>query len=1129
MEKWKNNARLLDNVFFTDNDVIQRHTSEHKDFWLFLEKYENFRSKKKQKEPSTISDHVNKFEFPSRFNRRYKVHFALLSATIKERYKSFVSKHYERKKDCELSLDEVNEFKQILLYYFDFLQKQKFSKLKKLKHDQNNLPIKQYEESIISAISGNQVVVIAGDTGCGKSTQVPQYLLSAGYTNIACTQPRRIACISLAKRVGYETLNEYGSDVAYQVRFETSKTKKTKVLFLTEGLLLRQFQSDPTLSMYNIVVVDEVHERHINGDFLLGVLKCLLQQRTDLKLVLMSATINIELFAHYFDSAPVIQVPGRLYPIELQYVPHFVEKSERSGKSERLDPSPYLRVMQLIDKKYRSSERGDLLIFMSGMSEISTVVEAAREYTEKTKSWIVLPLHSSLSIEDQDKIFDIAPEGVRKCIVSTNIAETSITIDGVRFIADSGKVKEMNYDPQVKMQRLQEFWISQASAEQRKGRAGRTGPGVCFRLYAESDYSAFSQYSTPEIHRVPLDTLVLQMASLGLRDATLFPFIEPPPKSSLVNASYFLKQQKALTAEGDLTPIGQMLARLPVDIVIGKMLIMGSLFNMVDPVLVIAAALSVQSPLTRKFGGDAETDVEHRRKELFSPHGDPFTLLNAYDEWILVKSDRRSSSRKWCKRRGLEEQRFYEISKLKRQFEELLKDHGLLKHRDESRKRSDDRTQRQHLLKLKREHKSQSTRKRKLLKLQTYGTENNDGSSSEAEEAGIDIHDIDFKLRHNLSKLEATSKENRRFTYRDISLLKLVVSSGLYPQVVVADELNISRKQTEQVFHSKDKQFLMLHPTGVYTLRPDFLESLYSGQENSKETTTERRFADTKEFLIYVSLLETNKPYVVNTMKVPTLQTLFLLSSSIDTNSNCTQFVFDGWIELTFDEEYATKKLMTNVVQLRKAWDELLEQKLSIYNDNEEVDESELRVTLRKIGELEKVVSLKLAEFIDADIPYKLRRISSAEIKVMYVGCNATDNIQSSDKHSIEITASENENTNPLKGGTNVTSYLTYGCLRDDMSVAVATGQAEYLVEHYHCPKCKEHLICTLIQRIQHDEICGITLNSGVKEDLIENEKKPAIPAETLGKTPYFCESCNSEFLFSTTEILKHKLTHKSC
>ncbi|XP_057306625.1 probable ATP-dependent RNA helicase DHX34 isoform X2 [Hydractinia symbiolongicarpus] len=1103
MEKWKNNARLLDNVFFTDNDVIQRHTSEHKDFWLFLEKYENFRSKKKQKEPSTISDHVNKFEFPLTFNRRYKVHFALLSAHIKERYKSFVSKHYERKKDCELSLDEVNEFKQILLYYFDFLQKQKFSKLKKLKHDQNNLPIKQYEESIIYAISGNQVVVVAGDTGCGKSTQVPQYLLSAGYTNIACTQPRRIACISLAKRVGYETLNEYGSDVAYQVRFETSKTKKTKVLFLTEGLLLRQFQSDPALSMYNIVVVDEVHERHINGDFLLGVLKCLLQQRTDLKLVLMSATINIDLFANYFDSAPVIQVPGRLYPIELQYVPHFVE--------------------------YRSSERGDLLIFMSGMSEISTVVEAAREYTEKTKSWIVLPLHSSLSIEDQDKIFDIAPEGVRKCIVSTNIAETSITIDGVRFIADSGKVKEMNYDPQVKMQRLQEFWISQASAEQRKGRAGRTGPGVCFRLYAESDYSAFSQYSTPEIHRVPLDTLVLQMASLGLRDATLFPFIEPPPKSSLVNASYFLKQQKALTAQGDLTPIGQMLARLPVDIVIGKMLIMGSLFNMVDPVLVIAAALSVQSPLTRKFGGDAETDVEHRRKELFSPHGDPFTLLNAYDEWILVKSDRRSSSRKWCKRRGLEEQRFYEISKLKRQFEELLKDHGLLQHRDESRKRSDDRTQRQHLLKLKREHKSQSTRKRKLLKLQTYGTENNDGSSSEAEEAGIDIHDIDFKLRHNLSKLEATSKENRRFTYRDINLLKLVVSSGLYPQVVVADELNISRKQTEQVFHSKDKQFLMLHPTGVYTLRPDFLESLYSGQENSKETTTERRFADTKEFLIYVSLLETNKPYVVNTMKVPALQTLFLLSSSIDTNSNCTQFVFDGWIELTFDEEYATKMLMTNVVQLRKAWDALLEQKLSIYNDNEEVDESELRVTLRKIGELERVVSLKLAEFIDADIPYKLRRISSAEIKVMYVGCNVTDNIQPSDKHSIEISTSENENTNPLKGGTNVTSYLTYGCLRDDMSVAVATGQAEYLVEHYHCPKCKEHLICTLIQRIQHDEICGITLNSGVKEDLVENEKTTVIPAETVGKTPYFCEGCNSEFLFSTTEILKHKLTHKSC
>ena len=222
-------------------------------------------------------------------------------------------------------------------------------RLQKLRKDQQNLPIYQYKQAIIDAMAQYQVIVVAGDTGCGKSTQVPQYLLEAGFSKVACTQPRRIACISLAKRVAYETLNEYGSQVAYQVRFEKSKTAATRILFLTEGLLLRQMSSDPFLSQYSVIVIDEVHERHIHTDFLLGVLKCLVNQREDLKIVLMSATININLFSGYFDDCPVIKVPGRLYPIQLEYNP--ISKEEQSFKTQRLDPSPYLKVMQLIDHK----------------------------------------------------------------------------------------------------------------------------------------------------------------------------------------------------------------------------------------------------------------------------------------------------------------------------------------------------------------------------------------------------------------------------------------------------------------------------------------------------------------------------------------------------------------------------------------------------------------------------------------------------------------------------------------------------------------------------------------------------------------------------------------------------------
>jgi HrpA-like RNA helicase len=317
-----------------------------------------------------------------------------------------------------------------------FQAKKQAALAEKVQMERALLPVKQYESQIIEAVKNNRVLLIAADTGAGKSTQVPQYLMDVGFDKIACTQPRRIACYSLAKRVGYESLNHYGSQIAYQVRFDGSKTEKTRVLFLTEGVLLRQFSKDPFLKDYNVIIIDEVHERHMTGDFLLGILKRLLTYRLDLKLVLMSATINAQLFSKYFE-APIIEIPGRMFPVKIEYYPveekdatlidpKFVEERSKltiresiPSKGVKIKAGPYLKILERIDEQIPETERGDLLIFVSGMNEISLLGEELKVYASFTRRWIILELHSSLSVAEQEKVFDIAPEGVRKCIIST--------------------------------------------------------------------------------------------------------------------------------------------------------------------------------------------------------------------------------------------------------------------------------------------------------------------------------------------------------------------------------------------------------------------------------------------------------------------------------------------------------------------------------------------------------------------------------------------------------------------------------------------------------------------------------------------------------------------------------------
>lgn len=1129
---WEKYKSYLDEIFFRDVDLIRRNSQEYHDFWLFLKKYQDFQLRNSNKQSKLCKDEAatsvdNRWGVPIVYDKRFRINISLGDKNLEV----LLNRCRWHKRVPELNVSKLEKFQQILLHYADFQQKQKFARLKKIKKDQQNLPIYYFKDEIIDSIAKNQVVVVAGDTGCGKSTQVPQYMLDAGYGNIACTQPRRIACISLSKRVSFETLNEYGSEVAFQVRFEKSRTKATKILFLTEGLLLRQIEIDPTLKQYSVILIDEVHERHIHTDFLLGVIKCILHQRSDLKLVLMSATINIDLFSGYFENAPVCKVPGRLYPIQLQYVPK--DMSEISGKKERFDPSPYLKILQLIDHKYPLSERGDVLVFLSGMSEIMSLVEAVKDYAQKVKSWIVLPLHSALSIAEQDKVFDYAPEGIRKCIVSTNIAETSVTIDGVRFVVDSGKVKEMNYDTKYNMQKLQEFWISQASAEQRKGRAGRTGPGICYRLYTQSDYDAFQEYSTPEIQRVPLDNLLLQMISMGLPDTRKFPFIEPPPASTIETSIAFLKDQGAIHENEQLTPIGQLLAQLPVDVVVGKMLVMASVFDMIDPVLTIAAGLCVQSVFTSN--AHRNYDAIQLRKSFDSDHGDPLTLLNAFDSWVKVKAED-GDSRKWCKRRGLEEQRFYEMTKLKQQFYELLTDHGLLDReptdnysdRDERRQKTMDRRR---LGQLKHEQR-RTAKKRKVLKVEDEdwkiaNDEDNDDDNKVkcdySDDLEGNIKDLEFRLKNDLNQLQEKADSRRCLTLKDITLLKIILCSGLYPQVAIADEHNSFKAESEQVFHTKAKGFVLLHPTSIFSFNPEVLELKDHEVKEvpGKTSKNHGRLSNKHQLLTFLSLLETTKPYLVGSMRVPTLQTVLLFSNSLDTNQDLKRIICDEWLEIDFEEVDQAETIISAVLKLRTTWQHLLLQKLALSGRNPSVDKVMQR---KKLRHTQKVLSSKLTEFLHSDIYYYIRRVHTAEIENIYLGPQTVQEIGHNVKDVLLNLMQSGGEPHPFKGGLQVTPYLIYNCLQEDENSSLWT---QCMQRHWICQQCHRSMIVTIAEKLKHEEDCQKEELVGGAEQAMKNvEEEEKEESLNSSRKPYRCVACSKDFKFTTAEIFKHK---RSC
>jgi ATP-dependent helicase HrpA len=554
----------------------------------------------------------------------------------------------------------------------------------------DDLPVSQRREEILEAIGKHQVVVIAGATGSGKTTQIPKMCLELGRTSIAHTQPRRIAARAVAERIAEELQVEMGGLVGYQVRFTDKAGADTKVKVMTDGILLNALQRDRKLSQYDTIIIDEAHERSLNIDFLLGYLKQLLPRRPDLKLIITSATIDPESFSRHFNDAPIIEVSGRTYPIEVRYRPLEGEKTEDDDPDEASTSDDYVDGIIGALKELEGEAPGDVLVFLSGESEIRDAQEAIEGSIVGgllEKGTEVLPLYGRLSAADQHRVFERSKMvGLRRRIIlATNVAETSLTVPGIKYVIDTGTARISRYSPKAKVQRLPIEAISQASANQRAGRAGRTSSGIVIRLYSEDDYLSRPEFTDPEILRTNLASVILQAASLGLGDITRFPFLQAPDQRGVKDGLGLLRELGAISDESAradgkqgkdgsirLTKIGQSLSRLPIEPRFARMLLASKEPGLTREVMVIVAGLAIQDPRERPLLKRPQADLAHAR--FTDPTSDFLTLLNLWN-YVEEKQKELSSSafRKLCKAEFLNYMRVREWQDLVRQLKGVAK------------------------------------------------------------------------------------------------------------------------------------------------------------------------------------------------------------------------------------------------------------------------------------------------------------------------------------------------------------------------------------------------------------------------------------------------------------------------
>ncbi|HEY5346009.1 MAG TPA: ATP-dependent RNA helicase HrpA [Verrucomicrobiae bacterium] len=535
-----------------------------------------------------------------------------------------------------------------------------------------DLPITARKDDIVAAIRANQVVVIAGETGSGKTTQIPKMCLEAGLgieAKIGCTQPRRVAALSISRRIAEELNVNWGREVGCTIRFDDRSSAQTYIKLMTDGILLAETQGDPLLSEYNCIIIDEAHERSLNIDFLLGYLKTLLAKRSDLKLIITSATIDTQTFSKAFNDAPIIEVSGRLYPVEVIYAPFDADSEERGD-------------ITYVDAAVRAAEtalcepgNGDILIFMPGERDIRETCDLLEGRFGRGAE--IIPLFGLLSAADQQRVF--APLNRRKIVVATNIAETSLTIPGIRYVIDSGLARISRYNPRTRTKRLPVEAISQSSANQRKGRSGRVQDGVCIRLYSEEDFSERPQYTQPEIQRANLAEVILRMKAYRLGDIETFPFVNPPPPSAIQGGYLLLQELGALDEKRELTQLGHDLSRLPIDPTLGRMLLQSQHEHAGRELLIIAAGLSIQDPRERPLDRKEAAAAAHKR--FIDPSSDFLSLLKiwdaVHDQWEKLRSQ--GQRRKFCKANFLSYLRMREWQDLHAQLHGALEDLGRFK------------------------------------------------------------------------------------------------------------------------------------------------------------------------------------------------------------------------------------------------------------------------------------------------------------------------------------------------------------------------------------------------------------------------------------------------------------------
>mmetsp|Transcript_37618 Transcript_37618/g.91433 ORF Transcript_37618/g.91433 Transcript_37618/m.91433 type:complete len:724 (-) Transcript_37618:50-2221(-) len=513
------------------------------------------------------------------------------------------------------------------------------------------LPVYQFRDELIAKVKANQTIIVEGETGSGKTTQIPQFLLDAGLTTqgetmVACTQPRRVAATSIASRVADEMDVPLGEEVGYTIRFEdVSSPSRTVLKFLTDGMLLREAMTDPLLTRYKAIVLDECHERTLATDILMGLLMEILPKRKEgskygeLKVVVMSATLDAEKFQEYFHGAPLLKVPGRTFPVEVFY----------TAKPERNYVEAAVRTVLHI---HQYEKQGDILVFLTGEQEIEQACDEIRQKSGSMDSELVVyPLYSSLPPEQQKKIFSEAPgprtpggKPGRKVVVSTNIAETSLTIDGIVYVVDPGFSKQKVYNPRIRVESLLVSPISRASAKQRAGRAGRTQPGKCFRLYTEKSFHEDLQETTyPEILRSKMSNVVLTLKSMKIDDLVHFDFLDPPAPETLMRALELLNYLGGLDDEGDMTDLGYQMSQLPLDPQLAKLILVSPDYNCSSEIVTIVACLSVPQLFLRPR--ETAKQADEAKAQFSHPDSDHLTLLTAYNEYDMVPDNEK---RKWC-------------------------------------------------------------------------------------------------------------------------------------------------------------------------------------------------------------------------------------------------------------------------------------------------------------------------------------------------------------------------------------------------------------------------------------------------------------------------------------------------